>query len=267
MAGAVFKDTLRHTWRLTMIWGLGFLAMMILVVQMAPFMKGLELVDLLQSLPPWLMAAAGITDASLLETSEGLIALGFFGKLALLFAAYPVVMGLRVTSEEETDGTMDVMLSLPLPRWRVILEKFLAYVVNIIILLALSVLGLYIGQITTAIELDMQRLATITLTIAPVMIFVLALTTFVGSLIGQRQTVLTIITIYIIFSFAMQTVGPMLDTAWMNAIESFALFSYYDIESTLRDGIVIWHVMLMLGLAAILIAVSFFTFENRDIAV
>lgn len=60
-------------------------------------------------------------------TPEGIVAVSFFGKFALLFTAYPVVMGMRVTSNEEDDGILDVLLSLPVARWQVILEKFAAH--------------------------------------------------------------------------------------------------------------------------------------------
>lgn len=267
MAWSVFRDTMRYTWRMTLIWGVGFAAMMILVLQLAPVMNGLEMVELMESLPSWMLAMAGVTDPQVMTTIEGLITLGVFGKLALLFAAYPVVMGLRVTSEEETEGMMDVMLSLPLPRWRVIFEKFVAYTLNILILMAMTLGGLYIGQYGVSLELDISKLMLVTATVIPVMIFLLALTTFTGSVIGRRQMVITIVTVYIVFSFAIQTVGPMVDAAWMNAIESVALFTYYNVENTLVNGVTPSHVALMLSLAVVLIGASFVNFERRDIAV
>lgn len=267
MAWSVFKDTMRFTWRMTLIWGVGFAAMMALVLQMSPAMQGLELVDLMQSLPEWIMAMTGISDPQILGTVEGLIVMGVFGKLALLFAAYPVILGLRVTAVEESEGTMDVMLSLPLPRWRIIFEKTLAFTSNILILMGMTVVGLYIGQLGVSIELDVNKLVLVTATVIPVMIFLLALTTFTGAVFSRRQLVLTIITVYIVFSFAIQTVGPVFDTPWMDTIESFALFTYYDIEATLISGVTMWHVYLMVGLAVVLLAASFFNFERRDIAV
>ncbi|MGJ3240382.1 MAG: ABC transporter permease subunit [Anaerolineae bacterium] len=267
MAWSVFKDTMRYTWRTTLVWGLGFAAMMFLVLQMSPALNGLQLVDLFASLPPWMMAAAGVTDVNVLASVEGLIAVGVFGKLALLFAAYPVVMGLRVTAAEESEGTLDVMLSLPLPRWRVIFEKFLAYMLNILLLMGMTLLGLYAGQWGLSLELDIQQLLIVTAAVIPVMIFLLALTTFIGAWVGRRQQVLTLITSYIVFSFAVQSLGGLIDNAWMDVVESFAIFTYYNVENTLLNGVVQWHVWLMIGLTVVLLAASFFNFERRDIAV
>lgn len=267
MAWSVFKDTMRFTWRMTLIWGIGFASLMVLILQLAPALQGLELVELMRSLPSWMLAAAGVSNPESMATPEGLIALGVFGKSALLFAAYPVVMGLRVTSAEEKEGMMDVMLSLPLPRWRVIFEKFLAYTLNIVLLMGLTLVGLYVGQFGVALELDIVKLMVITVSVMPVMIFLLALTTFTGSIIGKHQTVITIVTVYIIFSYMIQTVGPIVDAPWMDAIEAIALFTYYNVENTLINGVTTWHVVLMLGLAVVLVGASFFNFERRDIAV
>jgi len=159
------------------------------------------------------------------------------------------------------------MLSLPLPRWRIIFEKVLAYIVNILILMALTISGLYFGQIGLSMEVDINKLIIVTLSVIPVMVFLLSLTTFTGAFIGRRQQVVTIVTVYIVLSFAIQTVGPLVDAVWMNAIESVALFTYYNVETTLLDGVVMWHVVLMLGLAVLMVGASFVTFENRDIAV
>lgn len=267
MAWSVFRDTMRYTLRMTLIWGIGFMAMMAMVLQLSPALNGLSLVELMESLPPWMMAMAGVSDPQIMGTVEGLIVMGVFGKLALLFAAYPVVMGLRVTAAEETEGTMDVMLSLPLPRWRVIFEKFIAYSLNVLLLMAMTVAGLYVGQLGVSIDIDVNKLVLVTATVIPVMIFLLALTTFTGAVFSRRQLVMTIITVYIVFSFAIQTVGPMVNAPWMDAIESISIFTYYDVETTLVSGITQWHVSLMLGLSLVLIATSFVSFERRDIAV
>lgn len=267
MAWSVFKDTMRYSWQMTLLWGVGFAAMMVLILQMSPALNGIEMVELMGQLPSWMLAAAGVQDVQVLGSIEGLIVVGIFGKLALLFAAYPVVMGLRVTSQEEDDGTMDVMLSLPLPRWRVIFEKFLAYTLNIFVLMAMTVAGLYVGQFGLSIALDVNALIIVALSVIPVMIFLLALTTLTGAVLSRRQWVITIVTVYIVFSFAVQSVGPLVDAPWMNAIESVALFTYYNVENTFTQGVTAWHVALMLGLTVVMLGASFVNFQQRDIAV
>ena len=93
MAWAVFKQTFKDSIRITLIWGFGLAAMMVLMVLMVPMMTGIDLVEIFEDIPPAMMAAFGLgDDIEALATPEGLIAFGFFGKMALIFAAFPVVM-------------------------------------------------------------------------------------------------------------------------------------------------------------------------------
>lgn len=267
MAWAVFKDTLRDSMRITLIWGFGLAAMMVLMVQMAPMMTGMDLVSLFEDIPPVMLASLGMgDDISVLATPEGLIAFGFFGKMALVFAAFPVVMGLRATSQEEAEGTLDMVLSLPIARWRIVLEKFLAYSIDIVILSLMMIAGLYAGVPLIDIELDTMKLTLLILNIVPVLIFVLAMTIFVGALISRRQTVVSIMTVFVIASFIIQTVAAMVTAGWMDIVEAFSFFSYYNVQRLLSEGVVALHIATLLILAAALIGAALYAFERRDIA-
>lgn len=267
MAWSVFKDTLRYNWMTTLLWGLGLSATMLLVVLMSPALEGLELAKLFESMPPAILGAVGVgDDVSVLSTPEGLIAIGFFGKLALIFAAYPVVMGLRATTHEESEGIMDIMLSLPLERSRVIIEKFLAFSIHIIVAILMVVAGLWFGVQLIDFELNVGRLTEITLNLIPIMIFVLATTMFLGALISRRRIVVGIITAFVIASFTIQTVGAMISASWMDPIEAVSFFTYYNVPELLKTGVVPAHVIGLFLAAGLLVGGSLYTFERRDIA-
>src|SRR5690606_37942930 len=124
------------------------------------------------SMPPTMLAAFGVgDDISILTTPEGLIAFGLFRKMALIFAAYPVVIGLRATANEESEGILDMVLTQPVPRMQFLFERFLAYVVNIALLMVLVIIGLYLGIWTVQLDepLDTGKLVVMTLNLIPVM--------------------------------------------------------------------------------------------------
>lgn len=272
MAWAVFRDTLWHSRLSTLLWGLGLTAIMAVTVQATPALAGMEMVDLMQAFPPWMMSFLGVTDVDVIASPNGLVALGFFGKLALLVAAYPVVMGLRVSAQEESDGMMDVVLSQPVARSRVVIEKFLAYCLTITIVMGMTIAGIFIGNIGVSLPPDLPQLeptvlAWVTVSIIPVMIFLLALTAFIGTLVRRYRTAMAIITAYVIASFAFQIVGPMAGQDWFNMAKSFFVFNYFNVENTLKNGVSAYHVSVMLVMAVIFLAASLYQFERRDIAV
>lgn len=268
MRWEVFKNTLRFSWQPTLLWGAGLASMMLLFVLMTPALEGLDLAGLFAQLPHAILAAAGVgDDITLLGTAEGLIALGFFGKFAIIFSAFPVVMGLRTTSQEEADGTLDVMLSLPLQRSQIIFEKFLAYSIDIVVLVMLLLGGLFLGVALVDFDLEIAGLVQVTLNLIPVLVFVLAVTVFVGALINRRQTVVLIVTGFIMASFIIQTVGGMTDAVWMSTIESVSFFTYYNVETILKNGIVLTNVVGLLAFAVVLVWGSQVVFTRRDIGV
>lgn len=270
MRWAEFKDTLRYSWQMTLIWGIGLGAMTALFVQMTPTLNGMDFVSLLEKMPEWALGAVGVTgDVQSMGTPEGIIAFGLFGKMALIFAAYPVVMGMRTTTNDESDGILDIVLSQPIPRSQLVFERFLAYTVNIIVLILLVIAGVYVGKIGVTLDepLDTMKIVMVSVNLIPVMIFVLAMTVFIGTFVERRQSVITIMTVFIIASFMIQTLGAMISASWMDPIELLSFFSYFNVGRILENGVVVWQVVVMLALSVTLLVAALFTFEKRDIAV
>jgi ABC-2 type transport system permease protein len=267
MAWSVFRDTLWHSRLSIFLWGLGLMGMMAVSVQAIPLMSAMDMTELLEAFPPWMRNFLGITDFEILTKPEAMVALGFFGKLALIVAAYPVVMGLRVTASEESDGMMDVVLSQPVSRSRVLIEKFLAYTVSILIVMAMVIGGIYLGNIGLTVEYNSFNLVLVTISIIPVMIFLLALTAFIGTLVRRYRTAMMIVTGYIIASFAFQVVGSAASQEWFSVLKNFFIFNYFGVEHTLKDGLSFWNMAVMLVLAALFLGASLYQWEERDIAV
>ena len=195
------------------------------------------------------------------------MAVGFFGKSALIFAVYPVVMGMRITAEEESNGIMDVLLSLPLQRRQVIIEKFLAYGLSIIGVVLLIYLGMYLGVIVSGLELNVARLAEVTFYLIPLMVFVMAVTVFVTVLARRRQVALGLITAYIIVSFILQTVGTAAEDTVAEPIGAVSFFTYYNAGDILREGFIWPHIAGFLGLSLVLVLLSLYRYEQRDIGI
>lgn len=267
MRGSVFIDTLKTSWRTTLLWGAGMAAFMWFFVLITPSLASLDIVPLLATLPDPILAAAGIQNIEVIGTVTGLLALGFFGKMAILFAAYPAFVGMRVTTNDEDLGAMDVVLSLPIPRWQMIVEKFLAYSVNIAFLVLMVIAGLFGGLASVTLD-DIQtgRLVMISLNLIPVLMLVLAVTIFIGALVNRKQTVLMSVTAFIVVSYIVFTVGGMVDATWMNALEALSFFSYYNVEYLLENGVVPAHLAIMTLSIIAFMGGSLLVFNRRDIA-
>ena len=268
MTGSVFLETLRQTWRQMLYWGLGLASLGLLVVLMVPLFDMQDMKELLESFPPFILALIGIgSDLEIFATNEGFVAVGFFGKSALIFAVYPVVMGMRVTADDEDSGIMDVLLSLPVPRMQMVIEKFAAYALSIVGVVAMIYLGMTFGVAISGVELDMSRLTEVILYLIPVMIFVMAVTMCIAAFVRRRQVALGIVTAFVIASFMLQTIGALAEDTIAEPIGRISFFTYYNAANIMTDGFIWAHIIGLAGLSLVLLAFSLYRYERRDIGI
>lgn len=268
MIGSVFLETYKQTWKQMVYWGAGLAAIGLLVVIMVPLFDMQDMKELLESFPPFILAMVGVgSDLEVFATNEGFVAIGFFGKSALIFAVYPVVMGMRVTADEEDSGIMDMQLSLPVDRARFVVEKFAAYAVSIVGLVVMIYLGMYIGVLVSGIELDMARLTEVTFYLVPVMVFIMAVTMIIAAIIRRRQVALGIVTAFVIVSFMLQTIGAAAEGTVAESIGAISFFTYYNAANILSSGFVGTHIVGFVGISLILLVATLYRFEGRDIGI
>lgn len=268
MIGAVFIETLKQTWKQMVYWGVGLAALALLVVIMVPLFNMQDMRKLLESFPPVILAMVGVgSDLEIFATNEGFVAMGFFGKSALIFAVYPVVMGMRVTANEEDSGTMDVLLSLPLERARVIIEKFLAYGLSCVGVVVLIYLGLHLGVLMGGVDLDVGRLVEITFYLVPLMVFIMAATVLIAVMARRRSLALGIVTAFVIISYMLQTIGAAAEGTVAEPIGAISFLTYYNAGDILAQGFIWPHIAGYVALSVLLLLAALYRYERRDIGV
>ncbi len=268
MLGSVFLETLKQTWKQMLGWGIGLAALAMLVVIMVPLFDMQAMRELLESFPPMILAMVGVgSDLEIFATNEGFVALGFFGKSALIFAVYPVVMGMRISANEEDNGTSDVLLSLPIARSQVIMEKFFAYCVSIVGVVMLIYLGVGMGASLGNVELDVARLAEITFYLIPLMVFVMAATMLIAVLVRRRTVALGIVTAYIIISYMLQTIGAAAEGTVAEPIGAISFLTYYNAGDIMAQGFIWPHIGGYIALSVVMFLAAIYRYERREIAV
>jgi ABC-2 type transport system permease protein len=143
--GELARQTIRIEWKALLGWTLSTLALIVAIAAFFPAIKGNSaLTGSFDNLPPSVQAAFGIAD---LSSASGYLQGQMFSTLApLIFLSFAIGRGARAIAGEEERGTMDLLLSTPIRRSRVVLEKGAAILVQLVVLgvlvwLALVVLG------------------------------------------------------------------------------------------------------------------------------
>jgi ABC-2 type transport system permease protein len=66
-------------------------------------------------------------------------------------------------------------------------------------------------------------------------------------------------------SYIINGLAPLVD--WLQPFQKFSPFYYYNAADPLTNGLDPGHAAILLGLAAVFLAVAIFTFRKRDLSV
>ncbi len=266
MSGSVFLETLRRSWRGTLYWALGIALMGVYVVAVIPDVKMLKQYgELVKTMPKMILAAVG-GDAANLATPEGFFGYSFFGWIMLVMATFGVVAGLNITANEEDRGIMDVLLSLPLPRWRIVVEKFLAYVVMVVFIALVSFVSVWVlVQNSSVFTLSTARLAEGMFNLIPSTLLVIAFTALVATLVRRRNVAMGIAATFVVASYFVDVIGRSADS--VGGLRALSFYSYYNGSEVLVKGIVWGSVIGLLIIAVLMIGGATAAFQRRDVGV
>ena len=268
MAGAIFRETLRRHWRQMLYWGigLGLLGFYVLVVIKDVDMLA-QYASIVESMPPVLMQMFGVGDAAALATPEGFISFGFFSYTLLMLAVYAVMAGLNVTANEEEEGILDVLLAQPVPRWRVMAEKLLAYALATVGIVAMAFLFILAGIQAAGIPVSVGRMLEGSVNILPSTWLMIAFTAFAAVVFRRRGTAVMVASVFVIASYFINFLGEAASGSLANALRAVSFFNYYDPNAVMVSGLNAGSIALLLGVTAALAAGALWAFQRRDVGV
>lgn len=267
MAGVVFVETLRRGWRGALIWSIGISFISMMQILLLPNVDALaQFAQIMETLPPIFASALAGGDAAFMGTPEGYLATRFFSLALLIFAIYALNAGLSVTANEEERGILDMVLSLPIPRWRLVSERLAAYALLLLGMVAFTFAAIWVSlQLTPVLEIDTGRIFSSTVNIVPGALLVLAFTTLAGALMRSRSLAVAVGTVFVIGSFFVNFIGSAASGSAAATLQKISFYYYYDSTNVMRNGLQPANVLVLLAAAAISAAGAVWFFERRDI--
>lgn len=265
MQGELFLETLRHGWRTAFYWGLALAFLSFLSMSFVQDMDALKQYEqLFKTLPSALLAAFGMNVTESF-TPEAFINLAVFARLALLVPIYGVMAGLSISSSEEDEGIMDMVLTSPVARWRVVVERFAAHCLLTLPIALLTYAGLVLGAQSITMPMDMNKLFIASLNIIPLMVFTLGLTALVATLVRRRSVAIALVSGIVVGSYFVDALGAAASETIMNSLRVFSYFRYYDSQTVMSSGLNPLNLLVLLGGAMLMIAVAVYRWERRDV--
>ncbi|MFQ3535533.1 MAG: ABC transporter permease subunit [Aggregatilineales bacterium] len=268
MKGVILRETLRRSWRSALLLGLTLSVMALYITAVLSDSHIVETFSQLAANLPFLINTLGGGDAAFLATPAGLINYGYFSWLILVVCGYAVYLGVSVTISEEDRGILDVLLSAPVARTQVLIEKLLAFAI-------LIGLGVLIGHLGLAgmvwlfesfrDKVDQGRLLQGSLNMLPSAWLVLAFTAGIGTLVRRRNVAATLGGALVAASFFVDTFGRNVPD--VDGLRAVSFLTYYDSINVMKNGFALNNALLLLGIAAVMTIVGILSFQRRDIGV
>ncbi len=183
----------------------------------------------------------------------------WFGFAQLLLAGFAIAEVARWASED-TDGRLELILSNPVSRTQVLLERAAILTLGTLVVAALSGAAVGIESHNQSIALETGRLAEATLLLVPFTLVFAA----VGALLAARlpRATVAILGIFAFASYLMLQLGPIFKLpGWVQNLSAFKLYG-----QPLADGVDGIGLAIMLTIVLVGFAASAIAMQRRDVA-
>jgi ABC-2 type transport system permease protein len=265
MLNSLFGKTVRDLRGQVLGWGVGIGLMALLVIALYPSFKEsmADLNALLASYPDSLKAFFG--DFASMGSLRGWMDVEFFSWIPPILAVFAVGAGAALVGGEEAKGTMDLLLSYPIRRWRVVAEKFAALVVATMLIMLIILASVLISVLIIGEDVHWGRWSLAILNMAPTILVFGAFACSVSAVTGRRRLAAGLSAVLVVGSFFLNGLGKTVEL--LEPYRPLSVFYYYQGAGVVTEGLEWGHVGLLLAVVVVLLVVALIGFQRRDVAV
>jgi ABC-2 type transport system permease protein len=264
MVRTVWTKTLRDQRRALMWWSLGFVLTVLTYAAFWPNVHA-NASQFNQYIEKFPEAIRNMMGGANFGTPEGYVQTELFSLLGpILLLVYAIGAGARAIAGEEEAGTLDLLLSTPLPRRRVLIDKFGSMVTATLALAVLMSLSLMVLGPLYDLHLSLQGLTAATLNLFLLALAFGAVALLVGSVTGSKGAAIGVSSGIAVVAFVLNTLAPSVD-----AIRRFRLlspFHYYSGHDPLTTGFNGIDILALVGISVVALVIAVGAFERRDLA-
>jgi ABC-2 type transport system permease protein len=255
---SILIKTLRDL-RWQVFWyGLGLAAMCALVVFIYPsYREQLSSFEIPEALKPLI----GDTNYA---TPQGFLTAEFFSWGPLLGVIFAIMAGTSTLGGEEAGGTLDLLLSQPVSRRRLILEKMLGFALSACLIAVLVEVGWLLSVPFVDIDISLGSLMAATFLMVPQMLLVGAFAVWATAFLPERKLATGFVTSVVVVSFFVNYLAELVDVL---APLQWASFFKYQNSGVLTKGLDLPDLVVLLAATAVFAFLAVVAFERREIGV
>jgi ABC-2 type transport system permease protein len=263
--GSVFAKSLRDLRRSFAWWSLGLAGYVALIVAVYPTIRdNPDLNRLVESYPDALKAFIAFGGQLDYTSAAGYLGSELFAfMIPALFLVASVGNGAGSIAGEEERGTLDLLLSAPLSRTRVAVEKLAAMCGELVGLGLVLWLALWIGARTFGMDVSSAHLAA-----AVVVLVVLAaaygsIAFMLAAATGRKALAIGVTVALAVAAYLVNSLASLVDA--LERFRTLSPFYHYAAGDPLREGLDPWHTLFLLVVGGAAAVVGVVLFARRDV--
>jgi ABC-2 type transport system permease protein len=265
MSPSLGLHSLRDQRRPLLVWAPGLLAVIAMYAAIFPSIRGnVAYRRLLDSLPASIRSLVAAT-AGDITTGAGYLNVELLSLMGpLLVLAYAINAGARGIAGEAEAGTLDLLLTTPLSRRRLLLDKALGLGGGLTVLMLVASAGVLVAGALTRMSLKSTGVlaAVVHLGLLGLVYGVLALT--VGAATGRVSRARGVALVLAVVGYLVNGLTPL--ASWLRPFQALSPFHQYLGHDPLRHGISAPSIAIALGTVGALLLAGVVAFERRDIS-
>ena len=173
---------------------------------------------------------------------------------------------------EEENGTLELVVAMPLKRWQVVTMKTLSLLIVIFLIMVIFGFGsgLVLAMVTSNADME--------ITMTPVQLFIGLLATFplhvalfgislfLGTFMPSRRLSLVVMFTFYLAMYVLNSAGGMAESvAWM---ETISLFNYVNMTASIfTQGPAPSDILILVSIGVLFFGLALWSFEGRNITV
>jgi len=263
MLRTVFAKTIRDQRRTLLWWGLGFVGTVFMYAAFWPTIRGnaSQFNDYIAKLPEAIRNLIGGDYG----TPRGYIQAEMFSLLLpVLLLVYAIGAGARTIAGEEETGTLDLLLSAPIRRTRVLLDKFWAMVGASLLLATLAWVAIVGVGRPFGLTVSLVNLAAAAANLFLLGVAFGSIALAVGSATGNKGVAIGVTGGLALVTFIVKTLAPSVPA--MKPLRILSPFYFYADHRPLANGFNGVDTVVLAGISVVAVAAALFVFHRRDLA-
>lgn len=259
----VFVKTLRDKRKTFAWWSLGILFITIWYSMMFTSIEGIDVSAVNQMMESELIQGL-LGGAYDLTTPEGWLGAELLPLLGpLIFIVFAVSFASSTLTGEEEKGTLNLLLTNPITRVSVYLQKFFAMTIGIVALGLVFWVGNIIGTSSANMGLSLLSLAEVTFSLVLLGLLFGSLALALGGLTGKGGLSKGVASAIGIVSYLLNSMSEIVGS--LEPFRPVSVFHYYGGGDVLQNGIDFGDVGILLAGTIALFAIGMYGFQRRDI--